>query len=181
MRPRRRMPAVAVLLLLAAAPSGCGDPGRSSRPTGARAVEAVVAEADRALDGVLRDLARTLRLGGAQGSRSFAVCGDTGAPRGVVSNVFVHFTSASELTHQEATTAAAELLAADGWAVVDPHNQALLTATRSRLTLHLRIGPSLVQVDLGSECVETSAALAGAYDDRPVAELGRSSRARPDS
>ncbi|WGX98132.1 hypothetical protein [Nocardioides sp. L-11A] len=180
MTPGRRRAALLVLLL-AAVPAGCGDPGPPSRAAGARAVEDVVAETDRALGGVLRELARTLRLGGAQGSRSFATCGDIGVPGGVVSNAFVHLTSSSDLTREAATAAAVALLVADGWRVDDPDNQALLTARKGRLTLHLRIGWSLVQVDLGSDCVATSPALARAYDERPAVDLGRSWRRRPDS
>ncbi len=166
--------AVIVAVLTAPGLSGCADGAAPAGPEGAEgtaAVEAVVAASDDALEGVLRDVARTLRLERARGSRSFTICGDGPSPRGVVTNSFVHFDSASGLTRQKATAAAVALLEADGWTVDDPGDQVLLTAGKGRLLLQLQIAPSLVQVDLGSECIETSGDVARAYDARPVAGL----------
>ncbi len=156
----------------AAAATGCGGPADS---TGAVAVEAVVAEVDRVLGDLVPDLVRALRLDGARGSRSFTICGDRAAPRGVVVNTFVRFgSSSSDLTRAEATATVAVLLDAAGWTIDDPANRALLTADRGRLELHVTITPSLVQLDLGSACVATPDLVARAYDDRPVADLALS-------
>ncbi|MBM7516123.1 hypothetical protein [Nocardioides nitrophenolicus] len=133
-------------------------------------VAAVVRDADRARAGVLHEIAAQLGLGGVRGSRSFAVCGDDLAPRGVVLEDFVHLDSSGELAPPEATAAAVGLLRDDGWRVADPAGP-LLTATRGALVLHLVLGAALVQVDLSTRCVATSRAVAEAYADRPVEDL----------
>ncbi|GAA3533524.1 hypothetical protein [Nocardioides daeguensis] len=167
--------ALPLALLSAAALSGCDDEAPTPAAVGRTAVDDVVAAADDARAGVLHELADALVLTGAEGTRSFTTCGDDLAPGGVVLNDFVRFGSSGELTQEKATATAVGLLEADGWTVDDPDNQVALNATKGELVLHLRIDPAQVQVDLGSECVETSRKVATEYDDRPKVGLAWSS------
>ncbi|WP_141003751.1 hypothetical protein [Nocardioides humi] len=159
-----------VLLALGLGLSGCDGSGSGGSADRA-AVDEVEQQADAALDGVLHDVAAALRLDGAQGSRSFTICGESYAPRGVVMQSFVHFDASGELTREKATATTVGLLEDDGWTVDDPDNTVILKAAKGRLVLHVQIGPSLVQVDLVSECVETSDAVAEEYADRPTVDL----------
>ncbi|MBM0126446.1 hypothetical protein [Pimelobacter simplex] len=161
--------ALPLVLLLAAGLSGCDDePGRT-------AVDDVVRAADDARAGVLHDIADALVLTGAEGTRSFTVCGDDLSPGGVVLNDFLRLGSSGELTEEKATATAVGLLEADGWTVEDPDNKVALSATKGELVLNLRIDPGQVQVHLRAECTRTSREVAEDYDDRPKVDLAWSS------
>ncbi|GAA4091070.1 hypothetical protein ACFFOS_25705 [Nocardioides kongjuensis] len=161
--------ALPVALLLAAGLTGCDDEADRT------AVDDVIAAADDARAGVLHEIADALVLSGAEGSRSFTVCGDDLAPGGVVLNDLVRFGSSGELTQEKATATAAGLLEADGWTVEDPAGQTALSATKGDLSLNLRIAPAQVQVHLRAACIRTSRKVAEDYDDRPEIGLAWSS------
>ncbi|TQK69859.1 hypothetical protein [Nocardioides sp. SLBN-35] len=152
-------------LLLAVGLTGCDDDADRT------AVDEAVTSADDARAGVLHDIADALVLSGADGSRSFSICGDDLAPGGVVLNDFVRFGSSGELTQEKAVATAVGLLEADGWTVEDPDRRASLSATKGELVLNLRIDPAQVQAHLRAECVKTSRKVAEEYDDRPEAGL----------
>lgn len=157
--------ALTLAVLLAAGLTGCDDEADRT------AVDDVVRAADDARAGVLHDIADALVLTGAEGSRSFTICGDKLSPGGVVLNDVVHFGSSGELTQERATDTAVGLLEADGWTVEDPANQVALSATKGDLALNLRITPAQVQVHLRAECIETSRKVAEDYDGRPKVDL----------
>ena len=161
--------ALMLALLLVIGLTGCDDEADRT------AVDDVVRAADDARVGVLHEIADALVLTGAEGTRSFSICGDQLAPGGVVLNDFVHFGSSGELTQEKATATVAGLLEADGWTVADPANQVALNATKADLALNLLITPAQVQVHLRAECIETSRKVAEDYDDRPKVGLAWSS------
>jgi hypothetical protein len=161
--------ALPLALLLTVALTGCDEEEDRT------AVDDVVEAADDARAGVLHEIADALVLSGAEGTRSFTICGDDLAPGGVVLNDLVQFSSSGELTQEKATAAAAGLLEGDGWTVEDPANQAALSATKGELALNLRITPAQVQVHLRAECITTSRKVAEDYDDRPKVGLTWSS------
>jgi hypothetical protein len=174
MRPLGTAAALPLALLLAAGLAGC-DGEADGTSVGRTPVDDVVEASDDARAGVLHEIADALVLTGAEGTRSFTVCGDDLAPGGVVLNDFVRFGSSGELTQEEATATALGLLEADGWRVDDPTNQVALSATKGELSLNLQIAPAQVQVHLRAECIETSRKVAEAYDDRPKVGLSWSS------
>lgn len=157
--------AVVLALLLTVGLSGCDDDADRA------AVDDVVAAADAALDGVLHQVADTLVLSGAEGNRSFTVCGDDLAPRGVVMNDFVRFDSSGDLGQEEATAAAVGLLDDDGWTVERADNPGIVTATKDGLVMRVEITASLVQVHLRADCIETPRDLAEEYADRSTVDL----------
>lgn len=167
----RALGTVPLTLLLALGLGGCGGQDDDSR----QAVEDAVRQADETIDGVVHQVAAALRLDGAQGSRSFTICGESYAPRGVVMQNFLRFTSSGELTQENAFTATVGLLRDDGWTVDDPANRVSVVGTKGPLTLRVEIHPSLVQVGVTAPCIETSDGIAEEYADRPTTDLTWSS------
>ena len=90
-------PALMLALLLVIGLTGCDDEADRT------AVDDVVRAADDARAGVLHEIADALVLTGAEGTRSFSICGDQLAPGGVVLNDFVHFGASGALTQEKAT------------------------------------------------------------------------------
>jgi len=157
-------------LALALGLAGCGS-DRSENDGGSPAVDDVEKAADDAVDGVLHRVAAALGLERAKGSRSFTICGESYAPRGVVLQGFLNFQAAGGLTHDEATAATVGVLEDDGWRVADPDNPVFVEGKKGALTLRVEISASLVVVDLVSDCVETSDRVAKDYAARPKVEL----------
>ncbi|GAA3656783.1 hypothetical protein GCM10022237_16090 [Nocardioides ginsengisoli] len=141
------------LLVLALLLAGCGpsDGGRY-------AVDEAVRASDAAVAGVLHRLAIALRLDAPTGARSFAICGDALAPRGVVVRTLLRFPAPSGIPPERT----AAVLRADGWAA----------GRKGVLTLRVDDAGDAVQVSLVSDCVATSREVARRYDERPPAEVG---------
>jgi hypothetical protein len=146
---------LAVLLLLA----GCAPAGRDGER---RSIEAAVRASDAVVAGVLHRLAASLDLGPPAGTRSFTICGDALAPRGVAVRTFLRFPSTSGIPPERSAAVRAAVLEADGW----------VAGRKDTLTLHVEDAGDAVQVSLVADCVATSRALARDYDERPPVAVG---------
>lgn len=154
-----------LLLLLPLVLAGCG-----SDEEGRQAVADAEAEAEATVDGVVHDIAAALDSAFTSGSRHFAICGDTYAPRGVILRSSLNFES-TELGADEAVTAAAQALEADGWQVVRPENPAIVEGEKGVLVVRVEVGPALVAVKVSTECVETTDDVARETQDREVQDI----------
>ena len=143
--------ALAVLLTLVAL-VGCGrdEAGRA-------AVSAAVRQSDAVVAGALHRLAAALRLDPAVGRRSFTICGDTLAPRGVVVRTFLRFPSTSGIPPERT----AAVLRNEGWS----------TGRQGQLTLDVQDAGDAVLVSVVSDCVATSRRVAREYDERPPTDV----------
>lgn len=117
-------------------------------------VDAADARLVAAVDGVIHDAAEQLDLTFEGGSRHYAICGESYAPRGVKIRGTVRLTSLAELTDDEAADAVAALLDEQGWQVERPPLRSVVEGTKDDLTLRFDIRG--VSVDLVTECIETS-------------------------
>lgn len=127
-------------------------------------------QATAAIDGVLHDIAAALDLEFGSGSRSFVICGESYAPRGVQMNNFLNFEPGG-LDDAEAIDSTAEVLEADGW-TVKRLGAPIVEGAKGLLTLRVEVGPAAVAVDISNtECLETTDDVARKTQDRPQVDI----------
>jgi hypothetical protein len=127
-------------------------------------------QAATAIDGVVHDIATALDLEFGSGSRSFVICGESYAPRGVQMRNFLNF-EPSGLDDADAIDTVAGVLEADGW-TVERRGAPLIEGAKGLLTLRVEVGPAAVAVDISNtECLDTSDDVARKTQDRPQVDI----------
>lgn len=163
---KRLLGTAPLLLALALTLSGCigGD------DEGIALVDDAENQAVAAIDGVVHDIAAALGLEFGSGSRSFGICGESYAPRGVEMLNFLNFEAVDSLD-DAAGAATAEALEADNW-TVERISETRIKGTKGLLTMLVEIGPAAVGVDISNtECLDTSDDVARKTQDRPQVDI----------
>ncbi|MCX6402131.1 MAG: hypothetical protein NTX33_19640 [Propionibacteriales bacterium] len=163
---KRLLGTAPLLLALALTLGGCNRGDDDSRDL----VDDAEDQATAAIDGVLHDIAAALDLEFGSGSRSFVICGESYAPRGVQMRNFLNFEPGG-LDDADAIDAAAGALEADGW-TVKRLGAPLIEGAKGLLTLRVELGPAAVAIDISNtECLDTTDDVARKTQDRPQVDI----------
>lgn len=161
-------------MVLTLALAGCGDDttGGDGVEGDTRAAQATLERAEAAVDGVLHDLATDQGLSFKGGSRSYAICGDTSRPRGVILRMRLNFGLGPRFNGPEGAVAAAtQVFEEAGWSVERPPNPEIVLAREGELTFQIQFGSLLAAVEVSSECVKVPDDAALSLADEPSVDL----------
>lgn len=157
------IPAALVLLLGVA---GCGSSDRDR----AR-VEAAEGRVGDAVDGVLHTIAAALDAPFEAGNRTWSICGESYAARGVIVGAFVRLGAPEDLTDDDALATIRDELVADDWKLDGEPAATGFFARKADVSLFIQTG-SAVQVTVRTECVETDGGTAKEIAKRKTRDLG---------
>lgn len=163
-------PAFACLLMTGPMLGGCSGDGDTEGDDERQRVDAAVDASYDARDGVLAAFAEAAGLRPASGQLRFSTCGESYAPRGVITHLTATYAPSSVVSTEQTLRTAADELETAGWTVDAAGGDGPLVAESGDLTAQVEAGGAAVLVRLTSACIETSDDVALDYAERPPEE-----------